>query len=588
MTEHDIAAVAPTSLQDLEDRLATPAPQPVCLRHGARWLILRLSTDNPFYVLSALLVLLGLWTSFGAQARPEQTWALMTGLAGYTLLLALPACSLVRYGGVWEDVRTVLLLVVLMFLATSVTFDETLGRDPVLGLACSFGGLAFALLLSEGGLRAMRLSLPWGFKTPYYLALCLFFGYPAALVPLLDQPRSAGLEWALFGFGLAAAAVALTLIPAARKGADYVRENGSPWPWPYYPWALFVFLGLGAAARSFLICWSMQHVARMGASEPLIFGPYFLAPLTMAVGAVLIAASPRQRSSEVRAAGLLAPALAVVLSGIGHRQEPLYQGFLDEFTATLGGTPLYLALIGAMAFHVVATLRRVRGAVVWLTPGLLALSVIGPEARSFAEMTAPRPGPIVVLALWQIALAALSWRRERGRLLAAAGLMGLAILIGPGPLNLRAGVAFHLALATLFTLGWAFDDEFGRRLRGLASAMAAAAGLAVVVMGEVRPGAAPAWVVDQYPPSLALALAGLGYLSRDRLAVAAGGLVLAGWCGAMGWGAYEALREQVRGLDAIVMGLVLLAMAQLISLAKAGLLPEPLSRRKPRADGLSE
>ena len=36
-------------------------------------LVRRLSTDNPFYVLSALLVFVGLKTSFGAQDSPGQT-----------------------------------------------------------------------------------------------------------------------------------------------------------------------------------------------------------------------------------------------------------------------------------------------------------------------------------------------------------------------------------------------------------------------------------------------------------------------------------------------------------------------------------
>ena len=75
-----------------------------------------------------LLVCLGLWVSFGSQADASETWALLFGMAGYTLLLAVTACLLVRFVGVWDDVRTVLLLVVLMFLATSVTFDDILAR----------------------------------------------------------------------------------------------------------------------------------------------------------------------------------------------------------------------------------------------------------------------------------------------------------------------------------------------------------------------------------------------------------------------------------------------------------------------------
>ena len=58
-------------------------------------------TSNPFYVLSALLVCMGLWVSFGSQVDASQTWLLLSGMAGYTLLLAVTACLLVRYVGVW-------------------------------------------------------------------------------------------------------------------------------------------------------------------------------------------------------------------------------------------------------------------------------------------------------------------------------------------------------------------------------------------------------------------------------------------------------------------------------------------------------
>src|SRR4051794_15847172 len=59
---------------------SAPPPQ----AGGPRGLIRWVGTNNPFYVLSALLICLGLWVSFGAQEQAEQTWALMGGLAGYT------------------------------------------------------------------------------------------------------------------------------------------------------------------------------------------------------------------------------------------------------------------------------------------------------------------------------------------------------------------------------------------------------------------------------------------------------------------------------------------------------------------------
>src|SRR4029079_5313193 len=113
-----------------------------------------------FYIISAGLFLFGLRMSFGEQASDIDSWALMSGLAGYTLLLSAAALVLVRFAGVWNDVRTVLLLVVLMFLATSVTFDELLVLDRERGAKFYLGGLGFAVAITEGLLRGIRLRFP--------------------------------------------------------------------------------------------------------------------------------------------------------------------------------------------------------------------------------------------------------------------------------------------------------------------------------------------------------------------------------------------------------------------------------------------
>src|SRR5262249_19729663 len=160
-----------------------------------RWIY----TNNPFYVLRADLVFVGLRLSFDTSGRTVQTGTLMLALLGYTLLLATTACLLIRLGKVWDYVRTILLLVVTMFLAMSVTFDETLARRPWLGTVLYVGGLLFAVAVSEGLLRGMRLKLPALFRAPYHLILALFFLYPLALVPFLASPDDPALQWLLFG-----------------------------------------------------------------------------------------------------------------------------------------------------------------------------------------------------------------------------------------------------------------------------------------------------------------------------------------------------------------------------------------------------
>ena len=170
---------------------------PAEARFALRWV----STHNPFYVLSAGLFLAGIWITFDPD-KASDTWALMTALAGYTLLLAATAYLLVRFANVWDDARTVMLLVALMFLAISVTFDRVLVFTPLRGVACNVVGLLFAIVVSEGILRGIRLSLPMGFRVPYYLLLGLFFLYPLGLANLLNlrEPKSEAVMWGLFGF----------------------------------------------------------------------------------------------------------------------------------------------------------------------------------------------------------------------------------------------------------------------------------------------------------------------------------------------------------------------------------------------------
>jgi hypothetical protein len=390
-----------------------------------------------------------------------------------------------------------------------------------------------------------------------------------ALVPLLDNPRGEALQWALYGFAPAAGLVTLALLPAVRRGPGYVRDNGSPWLWPYYPWALFVFLGVGVVGRSFLLCWSMQHVER-AVPERLIFGPHFLAPFVLAVGVVLLEAGLAAQSRGVLRAALVAPAAAVALSAVGHRTDDLYRGFLALYSDRLGGTPLYLAVLAAAGFYAYAALRRVPRAAGALTAAVAALAVVGPDSVDPRGLVAPRPWPLLAAAA--LVLAAGVRRRDAGRCLVAAGLLAASALAADGPWPVRLGAAFHVGLVGVLAVGAAFDDPFGRALRTLGSVAAVLAALAVV-SGRFDPGGAvPAWAVRTYAPVAAVALAGYGRLLNHRPARAAAGLALAAWLAALGWREYRALRHVVVGLDAIVMGLVLLALAQAISLAKAGLL----------------
>jgi hypothetical protein len=396
------------------DVVRAPAPPP--LSEAAHGLLRWVSCHNPFYVLSAGLFLAGLWLSFQAQAGTAETSMLMGGLAGYTLLLAATALVLVRFARDWEDLRTVLLLVVLMFLATSVTFDEVLILNPLRGYLCNLGGLAFTVLVSEAIFHGIRLKLPALYRLPYYLILALFFLYPLGLSHFADQPHSEALLWGLFGFASAAGLVALSLLPAIRRGPPYVQDNGSPWSWPLYPWALFGLLGLAVPARAWMLCWSM-HLLPARDWDNLVFGPYFLLPFALAVDVLLIEFALVTRRRVMHVLALAAPLALVGLALVGHRHDDVYQEFLGLFISRLGCNPLFLAVVAAAVLYAYAAIRGMPLATEALAGALVALAFVSPLG---VEWHRPEPWhslPILSAVVLQIGL--LFWRRELWRFILA-------------------------------------------------------------------------------------------------------------------------------------------------------------------------
>jgi hypothetical protein len=530
-----------------------------------RWIC----TSNPFYVISAGLFLAGLLISFGDQAQEEDTWALMAGLSGYTLLLAVTAGLLVRFGHVWDDVRTVLLLVVLMFLATSVTFDDVVYENPLLGSACYLLGLLWAVLVSEGVLRGIRLRLPAWFSVPYYLILGLFFLYPLAVSPLLEQQRSERLMWALFGFSPAAGLVFLTLLPAIRRGPTYVLHNGSPWRWPLYPWVLFGLLALAVPGRAYFLCWMMHPIA-FNDVNLFIFGPYFLVPFGLAVAVLVLEAAIISGRGELLRIALLTPLLLAFLAITGHQSHYIYQEFLSIFTRRLGGDPLFLTLLAAAAFYVYAAYRKVPLALDGLTAALVALAVVSRRDQALEQLVAPQPALMLATALQLI----LGYRQRSSVrcLVGSAGLVALAALTLPGTTRvapMRGLIIYHLILMTVLVLGTVFDDPLGRLLRTIGSLWMALTCAVVIFVPLTTPASIPPWLLVVYPPVVAAFLAGYGLLFGQRTLVAGAGLISVLWLVAAGWRVYRGLRLVIAGLDYMTVGLALFAVALAISLGKS-------------------
>jgi hypothetical protein len=548
--------------------------------HPARGFLRWVYTSNPFYILSADLVFFGLRMSLDTSGKSFETWALMLALAGYTLLLATTACILVRLGNVWDDIRTILLLVVLMFLAISVTFDPTLTSNPALGRFCFLGGFLFAILVSEGLLRGLRLALPWVFRLPYYLILALFFVYPVALIPLLGNPDRPALQWALFGFSPVAGVVFLSLLPAIRRGHEAVRQHGAPWRYPWYPWVLFGLLGAGVCGRAFYLCISLHFVERSNT----IFGLYFLVPFLFAVAILLLEAGLAGRNRFAVRTALLLPLATCLLAITDHRSDPVYRGFLALFIDGLGSSPLYLTLIATAFFYLFAMIRQVPLASDALTASLLALSFVGPGTTTLDGLVAPQTLPLFLIA-YQYGWLGLLRRNSRKTAIAAlSAIAATTIWLDRSTFVVPSGlVVFHLTLIAALLIGVLFDDAFARFLRQLG---AIAIGLACLVAMACDPalltGISPEGL-RAYPMILGLIAAGYGALVGGRSFFAAAAVGLGGWLVVAGWRGYFQLRQVLAGLDQIALGLVSFVLAALISLKKAGAL-ERLAARRPGKD----
>jgi hypothetical protein len=542
-------------------------PRPQDVASDLRRLVRLLYSHNPFYCVSAFLVLWGLGKSFHMHGTTPQPQLLMACLAGYALLLAAVGCLLIRAGQLWEDIRTILLLIVLIFLAISMSFDPVLSADPATGRFYFLGGLALAVVLSELVLRGVRLRLPMLYRLPYYALLAIFFLYPLLLGPWQDQENDPHIRWLLAGFSPLAALATLSLLPAVRRGADYVRNNGSPWQWPWYPWPLFVMLGVGVCLRTYALCVSF-HPSRGPAT---MFEPCLLVPFFLAVNVLLLEIGITSRRPALLRWVMAAPLGLLLLSTVSfHVPEAInLRRMLSE---TCGCSPLFLTLVAVTVMYVLALIRRVPHAVHWLTVAVTLFVVVSPGTDDFRQPYSFRAWPMVLLAVMQL-IAAVRGRSGLHSLLAAGcGIAGLCI-IWPQAIGTRwyGAIPAHLLLLSMLLIGALLRDPFSRVVQRLA-VLGLLCASAFVLSGEAeRWSIARSNLLAAYPGIMVLLAASYGYWVHNRWYRAIAFLILAGWIVGLGGRGYETLRTTVAGLDQIAWGMGCLLLGLIVSLWKLGI-----------------
>jgi len=234
-----------------------------------------LSTPNPFYVLSAALVLFGIRMSLPASPSFHQAVIIFGILALYTLLLTACTMAVTRILHVWDDARSLLLIHPVMFFAFSSLFDDLLIVRPFDGQLILLSGAIFSIGLSEVVLRILQIKFRLGYRGIYYLFLITLFAYPCILGAFTrDFDHKVHRQVALSLFIPIMATLFLLIIPAIHRGRDYAEDNGTPYRFPLFPMSLFALLLPLVAFRAYWLALAFGPGIRNSVClEPMAFVP---------------------------------------------------------------------------------------------------------------------------------------------------------------------------------------------------------------------------------------------------------------------------------------------------------------------------
>lgn len=527
-----------------------------------------LYTHNPFYLISAACVSYGVRVAFYEPgAEWINAWRLAESLAGYTFLLALTACLIVRLGKVWDDARTIALLVVLMTASISVGFDALSMNDNQVASQVMVCGWVFSVAIVEFLIRGLGLRFPAAFRLPLYAVFGLFFFYPLYLgqsVWLVDKMT---MTWRVFAFPILAAALTFSLIPAARMGTAWVVNQNSPWRWPYYPWSVFFFLAVGVCGRSYLMTVSFQTEMGLDSS----FGAYYLIPFAFAV--LWVAAEASLQQGNLRLLGGLAWVPVALLGVVSwHPTNQPYGTFLKEFTEVIA-SPLSITLAVSLAFSATLWLRGSKSARIPFFVFVLLTGVVNTRTQSLLAIEVQPHAWIPCLLVGCFHLVQLRRHQASLRFLQAwCALVGAACLYDPDyDVLLYWGVLQgHVVALGLLIAGYAYRDYLALRLRTVLPMILLLT--ALIAAGIEEPPGVPAGTALTYVAGLAALAAVLWWVARAQFWKCASLGCTALWIVAM---LVESIREMhqylpSRAVQALAAGTGCFLVGGLISAAKGG------------------
>ncbi len=339
-------------------------PMPVKAEPTPLHLMRFLYNSNPFYLISAAIVLYAETVVFRTGALDRNALVPLGLNAAFTALLAGTSIFIVRWGRVWDDARSIFMCVLLLLMTQSIGSDSELLDGDFAGRAYLTAGFFFSLGVIESIRRGLNIRFPRGFLIGVYSVLGAFFAWPLLLAELIlryPDTRTPSL-WGILAFPVAAALLfALGFLPAARCGSRCAEGSNTPWRAPLFPWSAAVMLWVGILLRTYLMTLSFHaahgELGNFGALESG-FGLYMLLPPALAALLLIVEYRKADRAAD-SAAVVLLPALLLLLAITPGRPSASYREFY-QLVFCHGFTPAALVFSSIALFYGYARLRGFR------------------------------------------------------------------------------------------------------------------------------------------------------------------------------------------------------------------------------------
>ena len=424
-----------------------------------------LYNQNPFYLISAALVLYGFSVSITQDELTNSPWVLASLFSGYITLLALSAWAIVRFGKVWDDARSILMVLLLLLLALSSSVDLFCMTKPQTAAALAAAGFAFAVVLSEFLIRSLGIKFgPW-LRGPLYSMLGASFFFPLVFAVRNTHFEDTDARILVLAFPFLCAACLLTLIPAITKGRAEVAENGTPWKWPFYPYSAFVLLAVGLCFRIAMVTWSFDHSSTFG-----MLGSWLYVPLLFAAAWILFEFGVVEESTRLRklALNLLPLGIPLAMDWSVDNSENFYH----LVTANVA-SPVWLTMVGLIALLAVVRLRGFGEANPFIGAALILAALLKMDGQFMGSPMELQAWPFVCIAI--LAIASYGRRSLSVTVLLAASSLSVPVAqyatpflkpwFGGGEVFTMLCLMACLILAAAFVMGLLTNDRLAKQLR---------------------------------------------------------------------------------------------------------------------------